>query len=637
MSLIQVIDVGQEYSSHFVFRGINCTIEHNSRIGLIGSNGCGKSTLIKIMLGILQPSEGKVVRAKKCQISYLAQNLSLDQNLPMLDFVKASRPDYQMQERQIHEISEALRIRHDPAKEEILNRLLDDYHSIGAYDFDNQVKYVLESLKFPPETWHRRLGSFSGGEQTRICLAAMLLAPMDLLILDEPTNHLDIAMIGWLENWLTKLSTPYLIVSHDRHFLDKTVSSIYCLRDGSLSVTKGNYSSFKEADEIARLAREKAARLQEKWINETEDFIARNIAGQKTNQAKGRLKQLQKVERISAPAGSTKLKLRLATESRSGNDIYRIQDMSFAAGGKLLAEKIDLYAGYQDRIAVIGPNGCGKTTLLKLLLGDATPQSGELKRGASLNIGYYDQHQITLDDRLTVKETIWQLAPLEPIGYVLSWLARFGFRGDDVDKSVSVLSGGERSRLYLSVLIHKRPNLLILDEPTNHLDIELTDSLLEALQDYDGTVIFVSHDRFFIEELATRYWVFRQRMTEDQSTIYSTIEDIDEDLERIIEVSFTPPQIVKEKVDNRVRKKKLNPWYLEQLHQQIEDKQQNIKAANDSLEEIHLRLADSATYEDANLLTALHQQMKELQVAIDQDRNSLEELELKYLELSYEE
>ena len=637
MSLIQAIEISQEFSSHYVLRNVSCTIEHNSRIGLIGSNGSGKSTLIKIMLGTLQPSEGKVLRAKKCRVAYLPQNLQLDPNLVMLDYIRSSRQDFEQLNHQIQVLSESLRQSFDKVVEEKLGLVVESYHSTGAYDFENQVKYVLESLKFPPELWQKKIGEFSGGEQTRICLAAILLSPYDLLILDEPTNHLDIAMINWLETYLSKLDQPFLVVSHDRRFLDNTVRSIYSLRGGSLSITKGNYSSFKEADEIARLAQEKAAKEQAKWIAETEDFIVRNMAGQKTNQAKSRLKQLEKVERISSTTEAPKLKLRLGAQSRSSNTLYRLENVSFGIGNLLLAREVELYAHYLDRVAIIGPNGCGKTTLLKLLLGRAEPQAGLLYRGANLEIGYYDQHQINLDDSLTVKDTIWKLAPLEPIGYVLGWLARFGFIGDDVDKRVSILSGGERSRLYLSVLIHKKPNLLILDEPTNHLDIELTDSLLEALQDYDGSIIFVSHDRYFIEALATRYWVFRHKIDPSEpAKLYPTIEDMDEELPVVITASFTDPEIVTEKVDTRSRKKKLNPWYLKQLHEQIEQKEEELKALAENLEAIHLRLAAPETYADQALLYKLREEMQELERLEAGNKAELSGLEEKYLEMSYE-
>ena len=637
MSLIQVIDVSQEFSANYILRDINCSLEHNSRIGLIGSNGCGKSTLIKIMLGMLEPSEGKVIRAKNCVPSYLPQSLYLEQDIVMIDYIRSSRPDLLSLTREMTVLAEALRREHTQELEDRLNRIIEKYHETGAYDFDNQIKYVLSSLNFPESEWQKPLNIFSGGEQTRIYLAAMLLSPHDILVLDEPTNHLDIAMIAWLERYLSNLDKPFLVVSHDRKFLDNTVSSIWLIRDGRLSVTKGNYSSFKEADDIARAAAEKAAKAQEKWIAETEAFIAKNMAGQKTNQAKSRLKALEKVERIEQPKLAPKIKLKIDTNSRSGNDVFVTKDLSFGfADGRELAREVDLHGLYRDRICILGPNGCGKTTLLKLILGENYILGGKCKTGASLSIGYYDQHQINLDPGLTAKETIWSLVPLEPVGYVLGWLARFGFRGDDVDKQVSVLSGGEKSRLTLSVLVHQKPNLLILDEPTNHLDIEMTDSLLTALQDYSGTIIFVSHDRYFIEELANKYWVFNKKLTPDQSQSYVTISELRDDLAKALEIAFSEPEPVKDKTPQTIKKRKINPYYIEQLHRRIEEQQAEEARLKAQLEDVHSRLSDSQTYSDPALLSATQKEMRELEDKINRIDELIAELEDQYLEIACE-
>jgi len=637
MSLIQVSNVSREFSATYILRDVSCSLEHNSRIGLIGSNGCGKSTLIKIMLGLLEPSEGRVTRAKKCVPSYLPQSLLLDQDIVMIDFIRASRPDFLALNQDLESLSASLRQSHDAATEELLNKRIEAYHDSGAYDFDNQIKYVLTSLSFPEESWHKPLNLFSGGEQTRVYLAAMLLSPHDILILDEPTNHLDIAMIAWLEKYLSTLDKPFLVVSHDRQFLDNTVNTIWKISNGHLSVTKGNYSSFKEADEIARAAAEKAAKAQEKWIAETEDFIARNMAGQKTKQAKSRLKALEKIERIEQPSAARHLKLNIETVSRSGNDVFVAQGLAFGFSQfAVLAKEADLHAHYRDRICIIGPNGCGKTTLLKLIMGRDYSLKGRFKTGASLSIGYYDQHQIDLDEKLTVKDTIWKMVPLEPVGYVLGWLARFGFRGDDVDKSVSILSGGEKSRLCLSVLVHKKPNLLILDEPTNHLDIEMTDSLLSALKDYHGTIIFVSHDRYFIDALANKYWVFNKRLSPDESEIFKTITETRDNLADALELAFSEPETVREKTQQTSKKKKINPYYLEQIQRQIEADLALKTELNEKLNQIHLKLADSATYTDLSLVSTLKAQMLEAEQGIAEATQRIHELEDQYLELACE-
>lgn len=636
MSLVQVIDASLEFGGNYILKNINCTVEHNSRIGLIGPNGSGKSTLIKLMLGLLGTTSGEVIRAKKCHIAYLAQNFSLDPSLTLYTHVSNARSEIQNLHRQIAHLSQSLQHTHTDETEERLKQALDRFQSLGGDEYENELKFVLSSLGFTEADYDKPAALFSGGEQTRICLAAILLTPFDLLILDEPTNHLDIAMISWLEKYLTQLGKPYLVVSHDRNFLDNTVSSIYSLRDGNLSITKGNYSSFAEADAIARKAQERQFERQQKFISETEDFIARNIAGQKTNMAKSRLKMLSRMEIVQKPKQEKQIKMNIHSQSRSGNDVFVLEDMVFGIDEeKVLASRVNLKAHYKDRICILGSNGCGKTTLLKAMLGERPILSGTLKIGASLEIAYYDQHQVALDDGITVMDTLWQLVPDETRGYVLGWLARFGFRGDDVDKYVGVLSGGEKSRLNLCVLIHSQPNLLIMDEPTNHLDIAMSDELLKALESYTGTIIFVSHDRWFIRELATKYWVFNQVIDEGQ--YLPTITEKTDSLDEAIALAFSKPELLKEAPKPREKKKKINPWYLEQIHLQIEELNSKIAHYQKELDNIHSMLSQSDTYSSPENVLELQAKMKQIEENISECKMQIATLETRYLELSYEE
>ena len=494
--------------------------------------------------------------------------------------------------------------------------MVETYTALGGYEFDNALKYVLTSLNLPTELWNRSLGGFSGGEQARICLAAILLTPHALLILDDPTNHLDLEMIRWLENYLLKQDKPFLIVSHDRRFLDNTVNTIWSLRDGQISITKGNYSSFKAADDIARLSQQRQWERQQKQIAETSAYIQKFIAGTRSGSAKSRQKMLDKLEVIAQPTHSKQLKLHIQDSKRSGNDVFTLTDLSFGIPPSLeLARNVNLKAHYQDRICVLGPNGCGKTTLLKILLGEHEISSGNLKIGASLEIGYYDQHQINLDPTLSVMDTIWRLIPNAPQGEVLSWLARFGFRGDDTEKNVSVLSGGERSRLFLCQMLHSSPNLMILDEPTYHLDIEMADALLEALKAFQGTVLFVSHDRWFIDKLTHKFWVFEKEPNGEHTTII----DFEGNLDQAAQLSFARPIIEKAAPAPRPqRKKRVNPLHLEQIHQNIEKDYQKLALMNDELKEIHTRLSDSQTYSQPGLLETLQTRMAALENQIAQ-------------------
>jgi ATP-binding cassette subfamily F protein 3 len=636
MSLVQCIDLGIEFAGEYVLRGVNCTIEHNSKIGLIGPNGSGKSTLIKMILGDLRPSLGRVQTAKKLNIAYLAQNATINPNLSLMQYIESAREDISHLKHQMAALSSKLEEKHDLTTQEELNSVIEKMHQCSAFEHENEIKHVLLSLGFPEEQWHKLIGDFSGGEQTRICLAYLLLRQYDLLILDEPTNHLDLLMIRWLENYLRDNPRPYLVVSHDREFLDRITTSIYYISGGKISISKGNYSSFYEARQIALLSQQRQYERQQKQIKETQAFIQKNIAGQKTNQAKSRLKGLERMELVEAPQTDTGITLKLHSATRSGNDVFRLDGVSFGIGSDLiLAEDVRLRAHWQDRIAIIGPNGCGKSTLLKILLNRHPIISGELYLGASLKIAYYDQHQNTLDDSLTVMQTLWQLVPSEPQGYVLSWLARFGFKGDDVNKKVSVLSGGEKSRLYLSVLIHEKPNLLMLDEPTNHLDIPMHDALLEALKSFDGSIIFVSHDRHFIRELADSYWVFCSKNSGGK--ISRTITQTDVGIDEAIEMAFSEPEIIKSKAPERQKKRKVNPWHLDQIHNKIEEQGEYKQAVESRISQIHEMLADSATYNDSSKVKALNDEAARLQSKICEINLQIEQLENKYLELACED
>ncbi len=628
MSLIRLEDVGIEFAGSFLLKDINCTVENNSRIGLIGANGCGKTTLLKIMLREMEPSAGYVSGSKSCKIAYLSQNPEFETELTVEEFIRSAREDLQSAWKEIITASDASDINK-------LHKAEERFQQLGGYDFDTEMKLTLTALKFQPELWNRKLTTFSGGERTRLALAHILLTQYDLLLLDEPTNHLDISMINWLEKYLSGQNRPYLIISHDRTFLDRTVKAIYHLENGSLSITKGNYTSWFEAQKIRFLEQERLWKQQQKWLKETKDFIARNMAGQKTKQAQGRLKILNRTELIEKPKEKHSLDLKVKAQDRSGNDVYRLEDVTFGIGQNILAQGVNLYCGYRDRVCLLGQNGSGKTTLIKLLMEELPPLKGIVKVGASLQLGYYDQYQNELDESLTVYETLKQLVPMATDGYILGWLARFGFRNDDVKKSVSVLSGGEKSRLYLSILIHEKPNLLILDEPTNHLDIMMMDALLEALSDYDGTILFVSHDRYFIQKLATKYWVFHKALQNNQ--VIPTVGEMDKPFEELLELAYSEPEAQKVKtVQVNNRSKKINPWVLEQLQKEIEQQHQVLSQQQKELAETQGRLSQKQTYAKADLFRELNDKVKTLETDIAQSRKTIDQMETKYLELIYE-
>jgi ATP-binding cassette subfamily F protein 3 len=370
----------------------------------------------------------------------------------------------------------------------------------------------------------------------------------------------------------------------------------------------------------------KAWQAQQKLIDKTEDFIRRNMAGQKTIQAQSRLKMLNKLEVIDAPQAEKSMRISFQTEGRSGNDVFRLEDVSFGYPGKILAEHVNLYAGYKDRIAILGQNGCGKTTLLSLLRQEKQPQQGKVIAGASMKIGYYEQFHDLLNPSLTARETIRQMMPLAPQGEVLGYLARFGFRGDDVEKQVSSLSGGERARLNLARLILEKPNVLLLDEPTNHLDLSMTDSLEEALNDFSGTILFVSHDRYFIKKIATKTWLFRN----------NTIIDTEQELEAIFAQGFTEKPVKKEKAPQieKVKVKKVNPWNLEQILKEIERLQAEIETLHAEKADIEYRFTLPETYKDADLVRQYKDRLDAIDIEVANIQDKILAKEEEYLELS---
>ena len=585
-----------------ILHDIDFQVGAGEAVGIVGENGAGKSTLLKILAGTMQPTSGKVhVDGRVAALLELGMGF----NPAMTGRANA--------------LNTAGLMGFSRAQAEAAIPGIEDFAEIGDY-FDQPIRI------------------YSSGMQVRLAFAVATAFRPEILIVDEALSVGDAYFQHKSFDRIRQFraaGTTLLLVSHDRSFLDNTVTGIYNLRDGRLSVTKGNYSSWKEADEIARLSAERQYERQQKHINETMEFIRKNMAGQKTNQAKSRLKQLERMELVERPLAERQLRIRLDGSSRSGNDLFMLKDLSFSAGEKLLATQVNLLASYQQRICVIGPNGCGKTTLLRMLIGKHSPDSGLLKTGASLKIAYYDQHHVDLDGSLTVMDTLWQLVPDAPRGYVLSWLARFGFRGDDVDKSVSVLSGGEKSRLYLSVLIHSKPNLLIMDEPTNHLDIQMADALLEALLEFEGSIIFVSHDRWFLSRLATRFWVFRKLL--NGNDLITTVEEVDGSSDEAIELSFSVPEPPKAAPVIRERKRRINPRLLEMKHAEIENRQEAINALRDELHSVQASLSLSSTYNDPKRLRDLRAVQDELQSGIASVAAEIERLEHEYLELLCEE
>jgi len=624
MSLAILKDITHYYGGETVLEDVSLSLERDSRIGLVGENGSGKTTLFEIVAGRLTPSRGERIVARNAGIAYLTQDPDLDETLSLRKTVMEARPAHVQAMKELQRARTAAEEHTDSDTIAELERAEERFAAIGGYEYEDEVRMVVARLgldKLDPE---RPVGEFSGGEQTRVQLARILLRDWNLLLLDEPTNHLDFSMIFWLERYLTGKNKPYVIVSHDRRFLDKTVTKIIEIDNRGLRFYTGNYSSYRSQVDQRNETQMKEYKRQQEFIRKTEDFIRRNMAGQKVLQAKSRLKTLEKLDVIEKPQEKKKRKIRIETDGRTGNDVFRLENASIGFPDKTLARNVNLEAFYQDRISIIGKNGCGKTTLLKTLISERPLLDGDLYVGSNLKIGYYDQLHIALDAEKTVMETIWALVPTEPQGYVKSWLARFGFFGDDLEKKVAVLSGGEKARLYLSRLIHERPNLLILDEPTNHLDLSTVESLEDALNEYDGAVIYVSHDLYFVKNTAQRYWYFHDQ----------TIEETDLSPEQIFELELQKKKRTRKPQPRREREKRTNPIALEKLLKEIQDLEKRYESDAKTLHDLRLQFANPEVYADENRAKEIAAETQRLERELETRRDEIEELETRYLELS---
>jgi ATP-binding cassette subfamily F protein 3 len=514
MSIARFEKVTKTFEPHLILDAITWQIAADDRIGLIGANGTGKTTCLEILAGIQAPTTGQVFRAKGLRIGYMSQRPNLTAEMTLRNAMLDVFAEQRRLEDRLHTLSEAMS---DERDESALEALLDQYDRLehlhatqGGYSYEFRIDSILGGLGFSPDEFDKPVGVLSGGETNRAALAKLLLDEPALLLLDEPTNHLDIRAVEWLESYLNvEYKGAFVVVSHDRFFLDKVTRKTAELRNHRLTEYRGNYSQYLKTRERNELSREREYEKQQDYIARTEDYIRRNIAGQNTRQAQGRRKILSRMERIEAPDDSLpKMKLRFESEDRSGNVVIVANDLTMDYGRGPVFRNLTFDVMRRDALGIMGPNGAGKTTLFRLILGEEKATGGELRLGASLKIGSLSQEPTGFRRDRSVMQEIWAEMPAATQGEVRGILARFLFRGDDVDKSVGNLSGGELSRLALCRILLRRPNLLLLDEPTNHLDIPSREALEDALLDFDGTIVLISHDRYLLAKLATKLLIF---------------------------------------------------------------------------------------------------------------------------------
>jgi ATP-binding cassette, subfamily F, member 3 len=509
--MLRLEHVSKIYPTGEVLKDINWEVKTGDRIGLVGVNGAGKSTQLKIIAGEMEPTTGEVIRPNSLKIAYLTQEFEVDPTRTVREefwtvFHEANAINHALSE--VHLKMETA----DPAALDILidkmDKLQRKFEALDGYGLDSQIEKILPEMGFTAEDGDRLVSAFSGGWQMRMSLGKILLQTPDLLLLDEPTNHLDLETIEWLENYLRGLTTPMVVVSHDRAFLDRLCNQIVETERGVSSTYLGNYSAYLLQKAEMQAAQLSTYERQQKEIEKQQTFVDRfRASATRSTQAKSREKQLDKIERIEAPTGSMRtLRFRFPDAPRSGRETVVIQNLVKSYGDKILFLDANLLIERGDRIAILGPNGAGKSTLLHMMIGSEKPDEGSVTLGEhNVIMGYFEQNQAeALDLNKTVVETIHDEVPTWSNEEVRTLLGRFLFSGDTAFKRVESLSGGEKARLALAKMLLRPVNLLILDEPTNHLDIPAKEMLEEALQNYEGSAIIVSHDRFFLEQVANK-------------------------------------------------------------------------------------------------------------------------------------
>ena len=535
MIILQANKIERSFAGEVLFDNISLQVDERDRIALVGKNGAGKSTLLKILVGEEEPTSGEINKKRDLSLSYLAQDSRFESSNTIYDEMLHVFDDLRKTEKTLRQMELAMGEKTGADLEKLMqdyDRLSEEFRQAGGFTYEADIRAILNGFKFDESMWQMKIEELSGGQNTRLALAKMLLEKPNLLVLDEPTNHLDIETIAWLENYLVNYSGALLIVSHDRYFLDKVATITLDLTKHSLDRYVGNYSSFVEQKEQKLLTEAKNYEKQQKEIAALEDFVNRNLVrASTTKRAQSRRKQLEKMERLDKPeAGSKSAHMTFHSDKTSGNVVLTVEEAAVGYDDQVLSEPINLDIRKMNAVAIVGPNGIGKSTLIKSIVGQIPFIKGEARFGANVEVGYYDQTQSKLTPHNSVLDELWNDFKLTPEVEIRNRLGAFLFSGDDVKKTVGMLSGGERARLLLAKLSMENNNFLILDEPTNHLDIDSKEVLENALIDFDGTLLFVSHDRYFINRVATQVL----ELSEEGSTLY--LGDYDYYLEKKAEL-----------------------------------------------------------------------------------------------------
>ena len=630
MIILQANKIERSFAGEVLFDNINLQVDERDRIALVGKNGAGKSTLLKILVGEEEPTSGEINKKKDISLSYLAQDSRFESENTIYDEMLYVFDDLRRTEKQLRQME----LEMGEKSGEYLDKLMSDYDRLsenfrqaGGFTYEADIRAILNGFKFDETMWQMKIAELSGGQNTRLALAKMLLEKPNLLVLDEPTNHLDIETIAWLENYLVNYSGALIIVSHDRYFLDKVATITLDLTKHSLDRYVGNYSRFVELKEQKLATEAKNYEKQQKEIAALEDFVNRNLVrASTTKRAQSRRKQLEKMERLDKPeAGKKSANMTFQSEKTSGNVVLTVEDAAIGYDGEILSQPINLDLRKMNAVAIVGPNGIGKSTFIKSIVDQIPFIKGEKRFGANVELGYYDQTQSKLTPSNTVLDELWNDFKLTPEVEIRNRLGAFLFSGDDVKKSVGMLSGGERARLLLAKLSMENNNFLILDEPTNHLDIDSKEVLENALIDFDGTLLFVSHDRYFINRVATHVL----ELSENGSTLY--LGDYDYYVEKKAEVEVSQT----EETSTSNQTKEASPVNDYQAQKESQKEARKLMRQIESLEaEIETLETQSQAISEQMLETNDAEKLMELQTELDKITHRQEEAMLEWEELS---
>ncbi|MDQ0163660.1 ATP-binding cassette subfamily F protein 3 [Bacillus alveayuensis] len=634
MILLQLNQVTKYFGSNLILSNIKLEVQTRDKIALVGRNGAGKSTLLKIISGELSYDSGEIIKPKDISIGFLAQNTGLESTKSIWDEMLTVFSDIRQLEKDMRKLEEQMSTCDPSRNPSAYERLLKEYDDMlytfkekGGYQYEADIRSILHGLGFQEYSYDTPISSLSGGQKTRLALGKLLLTKPDLLVLDEPTNHLDIETLQWLEQYLQSYQRAVLIVSHDRYFLDKVVNIVYEISHTECTKYVGNYSRYlkQKAEKYEREL--KLYEKQQDEIARMKDFIQRNLArASTTKRAQSRRKMLEKMDVIDKPQGDEKsAQFSFEIEKQSGHDVLKAKNISVTYDGKSpIISDVSFSITRGEVIALIGPNGIGKSTLLKAIVKRIKPFSGEFQFGANVTIGYYDQEQADLTSNKCVLDELWDEYPQKTEKEIRTILGNFLFSGDDVMKNVSSLSGGEKARLALAKLMMQKANFLILDEPTNHLDLDSKEVLENALIDYPGTILFVSHDRYFINRIATKVFeLSKDGITEylgDYDYYVSKKEEMEElqKLEQQKETIITTTNELAKQGKLSYEKEKELKKRERQRQRKIEEMEKEIARLEEKIVKNDELLCDPVIYQNHERVQEIHHENEKLKERIDQ-------------------